>query len=214
MEGHRGSGGRAVAGVTGTRIRVTALDAKRRRAGFAFTKEPTILSGEQVDDVVIASLIGDERLLVEFGHPEEDDVFASLPRDRIDEMLTAYREMGDEARAEAVASDIAKAARDRAAPIGGGATGSGFAREADQAPAEPGKDAGTLQEPEGKAEPTVADGVAAAVAADPTPEAKPDAKPKPAAKRKVAAKAKKSAATPEPVASGKTADASAEQAKS
>ena len=129
----------------GAEVRVTSLPPKRRRAGFGFTREPIVLAATAIGATGIVQLLGDPELKVELGAEGQ----FGLPSDAVlDELLTALREMADAEHAEVVASDEGKAARDARAPIGGGQTGSGFARELDQVPAPPGEGAGTLQPPE------------------------------------------------------------------
>ena len=177
-------------------LRVTALQDRRRRAGLAFGREPVTIDPATIDQDKLGQLLGDPLLQVEFGMGEE---FIGLPRgsQMVEQLLERFQEFGDAAGIEALASDTAKAARDQAAPIGGGATGSGLVRSPEQdAKPEPGKGAGTLQEPDGQTEPPIADAVADAVASDTASKPVPQPAPaKPVAKK---APAKKAAAKKSP----------------
>lgn len=146
-------------------IRVTARQDKRRRAGLGFTREPVILTNDQIDEERMVALLSDDQLTVEIGSGEEFMPFADIASlGGVNEMLVQYREAADAHRAEAVASDTAKRGRDATAPMGGGQTGSGFVREGDQQPADPGEGAGTVQEPAAERDKPIANAVAEAVA--------------------------------------------------
>jgi len=90
-------------------IRVTALASTRRRAGFAFTREPLVLGPESLGVdiaalIALAAILGDPLLLVERSDDDQPDVFIAVSeteRAAIIDMATAAELAVDDDEARA-----------------------------------------------------------------------------------------------------------------
>jgi hypothetical protein len=95
-------------------IRVRSLAASRRRAGFAFTREPLIIGPESLGEnlaalIALASIVGDPVLVVEQSNPDTPDVFAEVShedRQALIDMATAAELAADDDEARAAIAAI------------------------------------------------------------------------------------------------------------